>query len=155
TRHVRDASRRLTTARLADAERRHLAGLLQEALHGCEERVRQRVGPALADALLDAGLQPVTTPERVAFTKVVEELLDLTTDQGYSTFGALRDVISRNGLKVPDLTGPEEFLRGDPLLRLDRRLAALLDGIYRRGDLYLRWLHRATALLFGTPAGRA
>jgi hypothetical protein len=155
TRHVRDASRRLTTARLADAERRHLAGLLQEALHGCETRVRQRVGPALADAFLDAGLQPVTTPERVAFAKMVEELLDRTTDQGYFTFADLRDVISRNGLKVPDLGGPEEFLRGDPLLRLDRRLAALLDGIYRRGDVYLRWLHRATALLFGTPAGRA
>jgi hypothetical protein len=155
TRHVRDASRRLTTARLADAERRHLAGLLQEALHGCVERVRQRVGPALADAFLDAGLQPVTTPERVAFAKMVEELLDRTTDQGYFTFGDLRDVISRNGLKVPDLSGPEEFLRGDPLLRLDRRLAALLDGIYRRGDVYLRWLHRATALLFGTHAGRA
>jgi hypothetical protein len=155
TRLVRDAARRLTTARLADAERRHLAGLLQEALRGCEERVRQRVGPALADAFLDAGLQPTSTPERVAFAKMVEELLDRTTDQGYFTFGDLRDVISRNGLKVADLGGPEEFLRGDPLLRLDRRLAALLDGIYRRGDVYLRWLHRATALFFGTPAGRA
>jgi hypothetical protein len=155
TRHVRDAARRLTTARLAETERRHLAGLLQEALHGCEERVRERVGPALADAFLDAGLQPKTTPERVAFAKMVEELLDRTTDQGYFTFGDLRDVISRNGLKVPDLGGPEEFLRGDPLLRLDRRLAALLDGIYRRGDVYLRWLHRATALFFGTPAGRS
>ncbi len=155
TRHVRDAARRLTTARLAEAERRHLAGLLQDALRGCEERVRERVGPALADAFLDAGLQPSTTPERVAFAKMVEELLDRTTDQGYFTFGDLRDVISRNGLKVPDLAGPQEFLRGDPLLRLDRRLAALLDGIYRRGDVYLRWLHRATALFFGTPAGRS
>jgi hypothetical protein len=155
TRHVRDAARRLTTARLADAERRHLAGLLDEALRGCEERVRKRVGPALADAFHDAGLQPRTVPEQVAFAKMVAELLDLTTDQGYFTFGDLRDVISRNGLKVPDLAGPQEFLRGDPLLRLDRRLAALLDGIYRRGDVYLRWLHRATALLFGTPAGRA
>jgi hypothetical protein len=154
-RHVRDAARRLTTARLADAERRHLAGMLQETLRGCEERVRKRVGPALADAFLDAGLQPTSTTERVAFAKMIEELLDRTTDQGYFTFGDLRDVISRNGLKVPDLAGPEEFLRGDPLLRLDRRLAALLDGIYRRGDVYLRWLHRATALLFGTPAGRA
>ena len=151
---VRDAARRLTTARLAEAERRHLAGLLHEAVRGCEERVRQRVGPALADAFLDAGLQPKSTPERVAFAKMVEELLDRTTDQGYFTFGDLRDVISRNGLKVPDLAGPEEFLRGDPLLHLDQRLAALLDGIYRRGDVYLRWLHRSTALLFGTPAGR-
>ncbi len=155
TRHVRDASRRLTTARLADAERRHLAGLLESALRGCEDRVRNRIGPGLADAFHDAGLQPATTPEQVAFDKMVQELLDRTTDQGYFTFGDLRDVISRNGLKVPDLGGPEEFLRGDPLLRLDRRLATLLDGIYRRGDVYLRWLHRATALLFGTPAGRA
>lgn len=155
TRAVRDAAKRLTTARLADAERRHLAGLLRDALRGCEDRVRQRVGPALADAFLDAGLQATTAPEQVAFTKMVEELLDRITGQGYFSFGDLRDVISRNGLKVRDLDGPREFLAGDPLLRLDQRLAALLDGIYRRGDIYLRWLHRATALAFGTPAGRA
>ena len=37
--------------------------------------------------------------------------------------GDLRDAISRNNLKLPDLSEPFDFLRGDRLLRADRRLA--------------------------------
>src|SRR5262249_50310265 len=61
----------------------------------------------------------------------------------------------RNQLKLPDLTEPEHFIRGDPLVRLDRRLAALLDGVYRPSEVYARWLERATSLFFGTTWGRA
>ena len=42
----------------------------------------------------------------------------------------------------------------DALLQLDRRLSILLDGVYRRGEFYLRWLERITALGFGTWVGR-
>src|SRR5262249_167894 len=70
------------------------------------------------------------------------------------TFSDLRDAISRNQLKLPDLGDPQDFLQGDPLLRLDRRLATLLDGVYQRGEFYLRWLERLTALNFGTKLGR-
>src|SRR5262249_3048588 len=62
--------------------------------------------------------------------------------------------LSRNQLKLPDLIEAQEFVRGDPLLRLDRRLATLLDGVYRPGEFYLRWLERFTALGFGTVNGR-
>ena len=41
------------------------------------------------------------------------------------------------------------------MLRLDRRLAALLDGVYRPSDMYMRWLERSTAVNFGTRWGRA
>ncbi len=71
------------------------------------------------------------------------------------TFSDLRDTISRNQLKLPDLHDPHElFVRGDPLLRLDRRLATALDGVYRPGEIYLRWLERLTAPAFGTAIGR-
>src|SRR5207245_3980341 len=46
------------------------------------------------------------------------------------------------------------YWRGDPLLRLDRRLATLLEGVYRRGEFYLRWLERGSSLFFGTDVGR-
>src|SRR5262249_51811954 len=93
-------------------------------------------------------------PERTAFLKVVEELLDRIIEYGFLTFGDLRDVISRNQLKLSDPTDAQEFVRGDPLLRLDRRLAALLAAVYRPGEFYLRWLERFTALSFGTQTGR-
>ena len=38
--------------------------------------------------------------------------------------------------------------------RLDRRLATLLDGIYHRGEFYVRWLERLTSINFGTETGR-
>jgi hypothetical protein len=154
TRHLRSAAQRLTAARLSTSARRHLARLLQEALHRSEERLRSRFRPVLADAFLDVGLRPENVPERTASSKMVEEILDRITEYGFLTFSELRDVISRNQLKLPDVKDPQQFIRGDPLLRLDRRLATQLDGVYRRGDFYLRWLERFTSLNFGTKLGR-
>src|SRR5262249_47174104 len=75
TKHLRSAAQRLTKARLSDADRQHLARLLQTAQGQSEERLRNRFRPVLTDALLDAGLQPANPPERTAFHKMVEELL--------------------------------------------------------------------------------
>jgi hypothetical protein len=152
--HLRSAAQRLTMARVSDADRQHLGRLLQSSLNKCEERLRDRLRPVLTDALQDVGLTPRNPPERTAFLKVIEELLDRIVEHGFVTFGDLRDTLSRNQLKMPDLAEPQEFVRGDPLLRLDRRLATLLDGVYRPGEFYLRWLERFTALGFGTVNGR-
>src|SRR5205807_2127429 len=83
-----------------------------------------------------------------------EEMLDRIAELGFLTFSDLRDTISRNQLKLPDVTDPQEFVRSDPLLRLDRRLASALDGVYRPGEFYLRWLERITVPSFGTATGR-
>ncbi len=152
--HLRAAAQRLTLARLSDADRQHFGSLLQSALQGCEERLRAKFRPVLATALHDVGLQPTNAPERTAFNKLIEEILDRITEHGYLTYGDLRDAISRNQLKLRDLADPQEFIRGDPLLRLDRRLATLLDGVYRPSEIYLRLLERTTALSFGTATGR-
>jgi len=154
TKHLRGAAQRLTQARLADEERQHLAHLLQTALHHCEERLRSRFRPVLTDALVNIGLAPSNPPERTAFARMIEEMLDRIVELGFLTFSDLRDTISRNQLKMPDLHDPYEFARGDPLLRLDRHLASALDGVYRPGEIYLRWLERLTAPAFGTASGR-
>lgn len=154
TRHLRSVAQRLTQARLADDERQHLARLLQTALQRCEGRLRSRFRPVLTDALVSVGLQPSNPPERTAFARMIEEMLDRIVELGFLTFSDLRDTISRNQLKMPDLHDPYEFARGDPLLRLDRHLAAALDGVYRPGEIYLRWLERLTAPAFGTAIGR-
>jgi hypothetical protein len=152
--HLRRAAQRLTSARLSDADRQHMARLLQSALNKCEERLRERFRPILAAAMQDVGLHPDNPPEQTAFEKVIEELLDRIAEYGFLTFSDLRDTISRNQMKMPDLGEPHEFIRGDPLLRLDRRLAMQLDGVYRPGEFYLRLMERLTALGFGTASGR-
>jgi hypothetical protein len=153
--HLRSAEQRLTSARLTDLDRKHLGGLLAAALRSSQEQLRKRFRPLLASALQDVGLAPTNPPERAAFHKIIEELLDRISGYGYLTFGDLRDALSRNQLKLPDLTEPQEFVRGDPLLQLDRRLATLLDGVYRPSEVYVRWLERLSALNFGTVTGRA
>ena len=114
-------------------------------LRDCEERIRTTFRPVLTTALQDVGLQPTNPLERTAFTKVVDNILDHIIEQGHLTFGDLRDCLSGNQLKLHDLSGPNEFIRGDPLLRLDRRLATLLDGVYRPSEFYLRSMERLTA----------
>src|SRR5262249_5948649 len=75
-------------------------------------------------------------------------------ERGFLNVGDLRDALSRNELKLPDLLGAGEFFAGDPLIRANRELAVRAAGIYRRGEIYLRWLQRASALTFGTRPGR-
>jgi hypothetical protein len=155
TRHLRSAAQRLTSTRLSEADRRHLGGLLDEALRRNEERLRARFRPVLAESLHDVGLAAANPPEQAAFVKLVEELLDRISEVGFFNFSDLRDAISRNNLKLPDLVDPVELVRGDPLLRLDRLLASSpLDGVYRPSEIYLRLLQRLTAPNFGTRLGR-
>jgi hypothetical protein len=68
--------------------------------------------------------------------------------------GDLRDAIARNRLKLPDLANPGELLHGDPLIRANRRMAEVADGVYRRGEIYLRLLQRFSSVFFGTRLGR-
>jgi hypothetical protein len=152
--HLRNAVQRLTMARLSDVDRQHLHDFLQRALVQSEERLRERFRPVLTAVFDDVGLHPRNPPEAVAFRKMVEELLDRIKDYGFLTFGDLRDTISRNQLKLPDLADPQEFVRGDQLIRLDRRLSTLLDGVYRPSEIYVRGLERITSLSFGTATGR-
>ncbi len=154
TRTLRDAREHLTLARLSARDRADLDAILRNALRRSEDRVRQRFRPVLTSAFHDVGLGPLNPVDQTSFGKMVEEILDRIIDSGFITFSDLRDTISRNQLKLPDLTDPQDFIKGDPLHRLDRQLSTLLDGVYRAGDIYLRWLERITALNFGTALGR-
>ncbi|HEV3439543.1 MAG TPA: hypothetical protein VG122_19420, partial [Gemmata sp.] len=152
--HLRSAIRRLAAARLADADRQALGSLLREALERAEDRLRERFRPVLTDALCDAGLKPRSLPEQAALEKTVEELLDQISSAGFLGYADVRDAIARGQMKLADLTGPNEAIRGDPLLLLDRRLAHLLDGVYRGAEPYTRGLEYMTSLAFGTQLGR-
>ena len=82
-------------------------------------------------------------------------MLDTACLRGFLRIGDLRDAIARSRIKLPDLANAGEFVRGDPLIRANRILATRLDGVYRRGEIYLRALQRGCSLFFGTGVGRA
>jgi hypothetical protein len=152
--HLRSALHRLTAIRIPEAIRRRLTSLLIESTQQCEQRLRERLRPTIRDALDKVDLTPRNIAEQVARDKVVEELIDLVIEHGFLGMGDLRDAIARNRLKLPDLTGAGTFVLGDPLIRANRQLAADLDGVYHRGEIYLRWLQRFSAAAFGTNIGR-
>src|SRR5262249_52462185 len=84
------ATRRLTTARLTDADRQTLSGLLRNALDQAEKQLRSNFRPILTKTLYDAGLQPSSLPEKAALEKTVEELLDRISSAGFLAFGDVR-----------------------------------------------------------------
>ncbi|GAB5443294.1 MAG: hypothetical protein Fues2KO_36430 [Fuerstiella sp.] len=152
--HLASSASRLVYVRLSGAERDQLSHLIHVAARLAETQMRERMRPAVQETIEDVGLKAHSVPEKVAFDKMVEESLDCITQRGYLTMGYLRDAISRNDLKLPDLTDPKDLIRGDHLLRTDDRLDVSLDGVYRRGEFYLRWLQVVSSLAFGTRTGR-
>jgi hypothetical protein len=154
--HVRLAriEKHVVRARLSPSDRDRLLGLLHEEMAAVEARIRTNLGPIIRDVFDRIGLIPHTLPERVACDKLVAELLDRICERGFLRISDLRDAIARNQLKLPDLSGPGEFFRGDPLLRIDALLGDELYGVYHRGEIYLRWIQRFSSLAFGTRLGR-
>ena len=153
-RHVATARSRLAAVRLTEEERRRLAPLLAASEQSLERRLRERFRPILLDTVQRSGLPVGSVVIARARDKLVEELLDRIVAKGFFHFSELRDAIARNQAKLGDLTGPKQLLLGDPLLRIDRALAPPLEGVYRRGEVYLRFLQRFSSLFFGTASGR-
>ncbi|HTR51541.1 MAG TPA: hypothetical protein VMJ10_12585 [Kofleriaceae bacterium] len=152
--HLRAAAGKLGAGvALAPADRDRLAALLHELVARAEDRVRGALRGELEAALDEVGLRPRDVPERVAKHKLVDELLDHAARVGHLSIGNLRDALSHNQLKMSDLQ-LAQLWRGDALLRCDRRLARSLDGVYRRGEVYLRVLQKLSSILFGTRIGR-
>ncbi|HWE96835.1 MAG TPA: hypothetical protein VG269_22940 [Tepidisphaeraceae bacterium] len=151
---LRSAQRRVPRARLAPAQRAALTHLLDHALHHVEAALHDAVRPAIVDALAAGELLPRNAVEQVAGNKLVEELIDGLVHRGFLTLGNVRDAISRNQLKLDDVPGFGPYFRGDRLLRIDRALSDSLDGVYHRGEAYLRFFQRASSIFFATHSGR-
>jgi len=154
SKHLRVATARLAKVHVSAGQREHLSILLRDAAHSAEESLRERLRPILRETLVEVGFMPANRPERVSFRKIVEELLDAVVETGFFTMGDMRDAIARNNVKLDDVADPVELFVGDRLLRADRRLSNVLDGVYQPGAFYLRWLQRISSCAFGTPSGR-
>jgi hypothetical protein len=152
--HLASATARLTHVRLSGVERDRLTLLLEQASHQADSQMRLRIRDPLRNTLLEVGMTPNSFPERIAMDKLVEDALDCISERGYISMGYFRDAVSKNDLKLPDLHGLREAWGGDRLLKADDRLDKVLDGVYRKGDFYLRWIQMISAMFFGTTKGR-
>ncbi|MFT7621109.1 MAG: hypothetical protein ACI9WU_000270 [Myxococcota bacterium] len=132
-----------------------LCDALDRARIVVSSELRTRLAPRIRDCLRTGGIQPRSIVEQVAEARVADGLIDRILERDYIAFQDLRDAISQDDLKLSDISGPVELLRGDALLSADRALARELDGIYRRSPGYMRGLQRASAVAFGNAAGRA
>jgi hypothetical protein len=153
-RHLRRAADRAVRVKISDSDRLRLASLLHGALEKSEHRLRALFRGPLRDAMHAVDLKPQNVPEELARNKLVDELLDRIAENGHFNMGNLRDALSRNQIKLADLSGPVELVSGDPLIRLNRQLGSELDGVYRKGEVYMRFLHRVSSVAFGTALGR-
>ncbi len=130
------------------------AELFSSALKTSEAKVRARLEPGLKKTVEDVGLVPTNPPEGVAREKLVEELLDLAVRRGRLRMGDVRDAFSRSQLKLPDVRRLADLWFHQPVLQADRLLSVRLDGVYTRGEFYLRWLQMLSSLVMGTATGR-
>jgi hypothetical protein len=118
-----------------------------------ESRIREVFGPKILEAMEEAGFHALNSREAVAQAKIRDELLDLVMVRGRFSFSDVRDVISRNEMRLHDPSWRELAL-GDKMLRLDHSFEERFHEIYRESEIYLRWLQRFSSLLFGTMIGR-
>ncbi len=153
-RHMRSALDKLRHAELPAADRRLLSRLLRHAVRRAEDNVRATLRPVLQKTLTTVGLVAESMPEQVASKKLVEELCDKAVQRGFFSIAELRDALSLNQLKLADVSIPREIVFDDALLRADRLLDLHLDGVYRRGEIYLRILQKVSSIFFGTKVGR-
>ncbi|MEN9673999.1 MAG: hypothetical protein RL553_2264, partial [Planctomycetota bacterium] len=139
---LREASLNAITTRLAFADRKKLETLLQLVWKQNEKLLRDEIRPIIENNLQSVGLKSEGAFGEIARRRLVEEFLDRIIEQGYLNYSELRDMISRNHLKLEDIKDAASFFKGDALLALDENLSLQLDGVYRRSDFYLRWLEK-------------
>jgi hypothetical protein len=153
-RHLAQAAAKLAKLPLGEETVAPLRALLHDAIEHADAAVRAELQPRVAAVLDEVRLVPANLPETVARAKLVAELGDGVLERGFLGLGHVRDALSRNQLKLDDLSGPGELVRGDALLGIDRRLTRPLAGVYRRAEVYLRGLQKLSSVFFGTRPGR-
>ena len=131
-----------------------LAELLEQAIRQSDHDARDAFLKPIQEEFRTAGIIPRNLPELTALRVIADELVDLVHEKGYIRFSDVRDAIARNALKLPDLESTVQLLTGDQLLQLDRGLSKRLRGVYKPGEIYMRFIQRGTSIAFGTVLGR-
>ena len=136
------------------SELRQLSAFLEAAIRCSDRDAREAFLEPIRTEFMAAGIVPQNLAERTALAVIADELVDLVHDRGYVRFSDVRDAIARNAIKLPDLQSVVQLLTGDQLLQLDQKLGKRLRGVYKPGEIYMRFIQRGTSIAFGTWVGR-
>ena len=112
--HLHSAVRRLAVVRISDEQRRQLALLVRDAIVRVEARIRQRLRPKIIAALDEVGLMAQNLPERGAQRSWSRNCWIRFAERGFLSVGDLRNAISRNNLKLPDIAAVLTFSTATP-----------------------------------------
>jgi hypothetical protein len=153
-RHGRRAHHRLASTQLAEGDRQGLDEALGALVDHAEQELHRFAVPRIEQALESAGISERNAAEGVARRHLVDALLEAVAKRGLATSSHLRDAVAAHDLKLGNLASPTQLWSRHPMLKADRELAVALDGVYRRAEVYLRWLGRLSAVFFGTAVGR-
>lgn len=86
----------------------------------------------------EASFAPTHLVEKAARDAIIEDMVERLLQSRQLSFGDLRDILARNELKLPDLTGVSGWWHGDPLRKLDKAMARGSPGRIDRGVLHHR-----------------
>ena len=155
SKHLRSAARRLAAARL----RRAAAAAVGRLAAAVPERAEDAAARALPPAARRRRSTTWTCSRRTCRSAWPRRSSSRNCWTGSSSAASSRWATCATPSRgttssCPTAPAPADFLRGDALLRADRRLAVALDGVYHRGEFYLRWMQRFSLLAFGTRTGR-
>ncbi|TNE50871.1 MAG: hypothetical protein EP343_06895 [Deltaproteobacteria bacterium] len=151
--YLQTSLKKLSFLPLSQKKRQKWAVPLQQAQQTLEAAIREQFRPLMLEAMEEAGLKTTNHREEIAQNKICEELLDCIIRNGRFSFSDVRDVISRNDLRLKD-PGFRELLSNDVLLRMDKQFEERFHEIYRESEIYLRMLQRVSNVSFGTGLGR-
>ncbi len=151
--YLQDAQKKLDFLEIPEETKEKWLEVLRSATEQLEEEIREIFGRRILMAMDNAHFRPANHRERIARIKIRDELLDIIIKRGKFNFSDVRDVISRNDMRIKDPSW-KELLFGDQLIQLDKEFGKVFYEVYRKSEFYLRWLQRLTSFSFGTPTGR-
>ncbi|WP_372367871.1 hypothetical protein [Candidatus Uabimicrobium sp. HlEnr_7] len=151
--HLRAACKKTQKIELDEKTLERYVYITHKALEKTKQKVSEQIGPIVLSAMAEQNFHQKTLEEKVAFEKVYQGYLDVMTNEGYSYFAKLRDLVSRNRVTLENLETKQIFT-GDQLIKLDRLLGKKLRGVHRPAEIYVRFLQIISSIFFGTPTGR-
>ncbi|MEK7485029.1 MAG: hypothetical protein AABZ60_11940 [Planctomycetota bacterium] len=151
--YFRSALKRIQRLKVREKELQSFEKFIEDLIEQTNNELRTDFRQILQTAFQENQLFSHNSQEKVGFEKLKEEILDKIIAEGRFKFSYLRDIISRNDLKLSDLT-LKQLLVSDQLLSLDKYFRKQLFGVYSGGEIYMRILQRLSSLLFGNPVGR-
>lgn len=151
--YLRSVKKRIQKLKIRDKELKQFSQFVQQIIDKTNTQLKEEFNSILNEGFQKNQLIPQSSQEKVGFEKLKEELIDQMIERGRFRFSYLRDILSRNELKLPDLT-LKLIVSSDQLLSLDKYFRQHLFGVYTGGEIYMRILQRLSSLLFGNLLGR-